>query len=76
LILRPTVHDPDILTVGKPDLFQALAKSSEPPRHRIRRSAIKETYYRHRWLLRARRERPRGRCTAAEQDDEFAPSYA
>jgi hypothetical protein len=27
-------------------------------------------------LLRARRERPRGRCTAAEQDDEFAPSYA
>jgi hypothetical protein len=27
-------------------------------------------------LLRARRERPRARCTAAEQDDEFAPSYA
>src|SRR5262249_14898782 len=27
-------------------------------------------------LSRSHRERPRGRCTAAEQDDEFAPSYA
>jgi hypothetical protein len=29
----------------------------------------------HRRLLRSRGERP-GRCRAAEQEDEFAPSYA
>jgi hypothetical protein len=35
---------------------------------------LEEPDHRHRRLLRVRRERPRGR--AAEQDDEFAPSYA
>jgi hypothetical protein len=48
-----------------------LAKSSEPPRHCIRRSAIKQTDHRHRRLLRVRRERPRDR-RAADQRNELA----
>jgi hypothetical protein len=35
---------------------------------------MEESNHRHRGLLRSRRERPRSR-RAAEQDDEIAPSY-
>jgi len=40
----------------------------------FRRRGPHEPNHRHRRLLRARRERPRSR-RAAEQDDEIAPSY-
>jgi hypothetical protein len=33
---------------------------------------VQEPDYRHRWLLRTRRERPRRRCTAGKRD-ELAP---
>src|SRR5215467_5722985 len=39
----------------------------------VRRSSIQETDHRHGWLLRARRERPRGR-RAAECGQQFPPS--
>src|SRR5262249_32706482 len=40
-----------------------------------RRRTAEESYYRHRRLLRARRERPRG-CSAAENRDEVATSHS
>jgi len=43
-------------------------------RELIRPCVVEEPNHRHRRLLRARRERPCGR-SAAEQDDEIAPSY-
>jgi hypothetical protein len=44
---------------------------SSPARMTIARSTIEKTDHRHRWLLRAHRQRPR-RCRAADQRDERA----
>ena len=53
----------------QPTIFDA-----EHSRDLSRPTAVEESNYRHRRLLRARRERPRGR-RAAEQRDELAPLY-
>src|SRR5262249_22204321 len=74
-ILRPAINDGHVFTFGKADLFQALAECAETARHGIRRSAIEEPDHRHRWLLRARRDRPRGR-RATDERDELAPPHS
>src|SRR5262245_39767399 len=72
----PAVVDRHVLALDIARLFEALAKGTQALGNRFGRSDFEKSDHRHRRLLRARRERPRGRCTAAEQDDEFAPSYA
>ena len=59
LILGPAVHDRHVLALDIAGLFQALAKSAQTVRVRVRRCGVEEPDHWHRRLLRARRERPR-----------------
>ena len=72
LILGPAVFDRHVLALDIAGVFEALAKSAQTVRERIRRCGAEKPDHRHRRLLRARRQRPRG-CRAAEQRDELAP---
>src|SRR5215475_13151233 len=67
----PAVLDRDVLTFAITCFSKTLAECRYL-RGVFGRLRIEEPNYRHRRLLRARRERPRGRC--AEQRDELAPS--
>src|SRR6516164_5820354 len=71
--LCPTVLDRYVLPLQIAGLGQTLAEYCHPVRNRLRRSGTEITHHRHRWLLRARRERPRG-CRTAKQRDELASS--
>jgi hypothetical protein len=74
LTVCPTVFDGDVLTYDIAAFGQRLAEAGQHwPALRERRAAEKPDH-RHRWLLCARRERPRG-C-AAEECNEVAPSHA
>src|SRR5262245_64674071 len=75
LILAPTVYDRYVIALDIAGVLEALAKSAQTVLDSLRRSVIKEADHRHRALLRARRERPRGR-RAAEQRDELAPPHS
>src|SRR5262249_47875775 len=68
--LGPAVFDDDVLVFDGAGLRQALAEGCDETRVFPGRRAIEEPDHRQRVLLRARRERPRGR--AAEQRDELA----
>ena len=52
-------------------IFETLAKSAQTVRDLVRRSGFEKPDYRHRRLLRPRRDRPSS-CRAAEQRDELA----
>jgi hypothetical protein len=54
--------------------LQALAEYTQKVRHRVRRSGVEKPDHRHRWLLRARRERPRG-CGAAQKANELTSPH-
>ena len=71
----PAVFDRDVVPLDITGFRQALAEYRRLRHERPGRTRSKKSDDRHRRLLRARRERPGSRCTAAEQDDEFAPSY-
>ena len=58
LILGPAVFDRHVLALDIAGLLQALAKSAQTVRGRVRRCGVEEPDHRHRRLLRARRERP------------------
>src|SRR5262249_61048087 len=73
LIVGPAVGNRHVLALDVAGLLQTQAKCAQTVRLRIRRCGGEETNHRHRWLLRARRERPRSR--AAEQCYELAPFY-
>ena len=66
LILGPAVFDRHVLALDIAGVLEALAKSAQTVRERVRRSGVEKPDHRHRRLLRARRERPRRR-RAAEQ---------
>src|SRR5262249_35990187 len=68
--LRPAVFDRHILAFDKTSLSQSLAKRQQTGGVQIGRIAAKKPDHRQRRLLRARRERPRGR--AADEGDERA----
>jgi hypothetical protein len=53
--------------------IEPLAKSAQTIHQRVRRPAVEHPDHRHRGLLCARRERPRG-CRAAECSQQFPPS--
>src|SRR5262249_28048058 len=71
LIFGPTVLDRHVLALDIAGVLQALAKSAKRLRESLGRLHVEESDHRRRLLLRARRERPRGR-SAAEQCDEVA----
>jgi hypothetical protein len=70
----PAVVDRYVLALDIAGFFEALAKSAQPLGNHFGRSDLKKSDDRHRWLLAARRERPRG-CRTAEQRDELASSF-
>src|SRR5262249_11663198 len=74
--LRPTILDRQGATLDPAELAQSLNKGGSPCTPGRRRARSKEPNDRHlRWLLRARRERPRSR-RAAEQRDELAALHS
>src|SRR6516165_6617318 len=70
LVLRPAILDCHILALNVAEFTKALVECGQMACAIDRRGAAKESYHRHRRLLRARRERPSRR--AAEQRDELA----
>ena len=74
--LRPAIFDRDGAALDPAEFAQPLHKSGSPLAPGRRRARAQEPDSRQlRRLLRARRERPRGR-RAAEQADELAPPHA
>ncbi len=71
--LGPPVFDLDVMVFDVPSLTQALPECSRRCCLRLGRATVHEPEYRHRRLLRARCERPRGR--RAELHDELAPLH-
>src|SRR5215470_13283296 len=74
LVLRPAILDRHILALDVAGFTKALAECGQIACTSDRGRAAKESYHRHRRLLRARRERPRC-CRAAEQRDELAAGH-
>jgi hypothetical protein len=74
LTLCPTVFERDVLTLDIASLSESLPERDEQWSALGQRRATEKSDHRHR-LLRARRERPRGR-RAAEQRDEFAAVHS
>src|SRR5262249_32197236 len=70
--LQPMVVHHYVLSLDVARFVEALAERGG--KGRIRRSGIDEADDRHRWLLRPRRERPRG-SRATEKRDELAPLH-
>jgi hypothetical protein len=69
--LRPAILNRDGAALDPAEFAQPLHKSGNPPVHGYRRARAQEPDGWRPGLLRARRERPRGRT--AEQRDELAP---
>src|SRR5215831_18110511 len=70
LILCIAVFDRNVLARHISGFAQAAAKAFHQVRALTGRKTVQESDHRHRWLLRARRERPR--CRPAEQRYEHA----
>src|SRR5262249_12406387 len=70
LVLRPAILDHDILALDVAGFTNPLPEGGQITCTIGKRRTAEESNHRHRWLLRARRERPRRR--AAEQRDELA----
>src|SRR5262249_52238922 len=66
-LLGPAVVDRHVLALDIAGFFEALAKSAQALCNRFGRSDLEKPNHRHRRLLRARRERPRGGCTAEKR---------
>jgi hypothetical protein len=71
--VRPAVFDLYVLAIDVVGLVQSVPERGHLKCVRIKRRDAEKSDYRHRLLLRARRERPCDR--AAEQRDELAPFY-
>src|SRR5262245_46884968 len=74
-IFRRAIFDLDVLACNEACFPQALAERGRQMRGISERGTADESDHRHRRLLPARRERPRGRCTA-EQRDELAALHS
>src|SRR5262249_114854 len=71
---RPAIADRHVLAVYVAGFLQSLAKRGCVEGIPLWRCAVEESDHRHRRLLRARRERPRG--GTAEKRDEVAPVHS
>jgi hypothetical protein len=67
LIFRPAVDDRGVVAFHIAGFCEALAESAQTIPQRLGRARVETPDHRHRRLLRARRERPRDRCHAAER---------
>jgi hypothetical protein len=74
VVVRRAKFDGDVAAFDVAGFPQALAECRPRQLGRLGRCSVEISDHRHRRLLRARRERPRCRA-AAKQDDEIAPSY-
>src|SRR5262249_40033792 len=74
LILRPAIFDRDVLTFDVAGFVQASIKRGHAVAAGFERATVQEPDSRHRGLLCARRERPRGR--AADEHDERAALHS
>src|SRR5262245_14618918 len=74
LVLRPAILDRHVLALDVTGFTKALPECGQKACTIDRRRAAEESYHRHCWLLRTRRDRPRRR-RAAEQRDELPPSH-
>src|SRR5262249_47955071 len=72
-LLGPAVVDRHVLALDIAGFFEALAKSAQALGNRFGRSDLEKPDYRHRRLLRARRERPRQSPAAAQRDERPTP---
>src|SRR5262249_607798 len=70
----PAIFDRHVLAFDVAGLSKAFPERSHQVLPLAGRGGIKESGHGHRWLLRARRERPCSCCSAAEQRDELAAS--
>src|SRR5215831_18365881 len=75
LVLRPPILDRHIVALDVAGFANALPECGQIACTISKRRAAEESNHRHRWLLRARRERPYHRC-AAEQRNECAPPHS
>jgi 2-succinyl-5-enolpyruvyl-6-hydroxy-3-cyclohexene-1-carboxylate synthase len=64
LTLGPPIVEGDVLTFNKAFFVESLANDRNERSVDVRRTAAEQSNHRKRTLLRARRERPRGRCAA------------
>src|SRR5262245_4910002 len=75
LVLRPAILDHDILALDVAGFANALPECGQIACTISKRRAAEKSDHRHRRLLRASRERPRG-GRAADQRQEFAPLHS
>src|SRR5215211_2115978 len=73
LVVRPAILDRHVLALDVTGFTKAFPECGQKACTIDRRRAAEESYHRHRWLLRTRRERPRS-CCAAQCEYEFSPS--
>src|SRR5215831_7604945 len=71
--LQPVVFDHDVLALDVAGFVEAVVERSRIAPRGLRRPNVDEADDRHRWLLRARRERPC--CRAAHERDERAAPH-
>src|SRR5262249_31867746 len=74
LILGPAVFNRHVLALDIAGVFETLVKSAQTIHVHVRRRGVEEPNHRHRWLLRARRERPGSR--APDKRDELAALHS
>src|SRR5262249_46770356 len=74
LAFQPVVLDRHVLALDGAGFVEAFAERSAKVRGDLWRSGTHEADHWHRWLLRVRRERPRG--SGADQRDELAPPHS
>src|SRR5262249_36688753 len=72
--IQPMVFDRHVLALGVAGFVEAFTERRDNARGGIGRPLVDEADHRHRWLLRARRERPC--CRAAENRDEIAALHS
>src|SRR5499427_2306758 len=73
--MRPPILDRHILALDVPGFTKALAECGQKAGI-SRPRAVEESYHRHRRLLCARRERPRGRRAAEQRDEPAARAHS
>src|SRR5262249_43933857 len=71
---RPAILDGDVFAFDESSVIEALPKGIDSICEAGSRGASEKSDYRHRRLLRARRERPR--CSAANKHNELAPLHS
>src|SRR5262249_9212686 len=73
LVLSEAVHDRHVLALDVAGVFEALAKSAQPVRNRVRQLISEEPDRWHRQLLCSSRERPRH--STAKKTEKFPPPH-